>query len=114
MGAPGRELTRLAREQGSSKHERHTILELQVVRKQSSGVTGSMSCTHVPAVATHATSAVRVRIECEQDACEVACVGDHMERRGGHGRVSRRAPTEGRDGLLCCERMWDIDTPATS
>ena len=60
-----------------------------------------MSCTHVPAVATHATSAVRVRIECEQDACEVACVGDHMERRGGHGRVRRRAPTEVAVTVFC-------------
>ena len=103
MGAPGREWTRLAREQGSSKHERHTILELQVVRKQSSGVTGSMSCTHVSAVATHATNAVRVSNECGQDACEVECTGDHLERRGGRGRVGRRARREGR--RRACEEL---------
>ena len=64
MGASDREWTRLAREQGSSKHVPHMILDVDVARKQSSATAGGMSCTHVSEVASHATSALRVSIRC--------------------------------------------------
>ena len=64
MGASDREWTRLAREQGSSQREPHMNLDVEVAWKQSSHAAGDMSCTHVSAVAPHATSALRVRIGC--------------------------------------------------
>ena len=58
-GASDREWTRLAREQGSSKHVPRMALDVEVACawKQSSDVAGSMSCIHVPAVKARATSA---------------------------------------------------------
>ena len=94
MDAPDHAWARLAREQGSIKHEAHMILDVEVCRKQSSDVAGSMSCSHVTAVHTRATRAVRVRNGCGWSACHAAAAGDHLERHGGCGRVRRARPSE--------------------
>ena len=91
VGASDRTLTRLAREQGSSQHEVPMSLHLEVTRSCRVSNAGSMSCTDVSAVKPHVTIAVRVSNECAWDACQAAGAGDHLERRGGHGRVGRRA-----------------------
>ena len=93
-GASDREWTRLAREQGSSKHEPHINLDVEVAWKQSSHTAGDMSCTHVPAVKARATSAVRVRNECVWDACHAAAAGGHLEKCGGRWTGPSSAPSE--------------------
>ena len=95
-GAYDRELRRLTREQGSSKHVPRMALDVEVACawKQSSDVAGSMSCIHVPAVKARATSASLVSNACVWDACHAAAAGYHLETRSGRGWVRRARPSE--------------------